>query len=121
MAYLSHGMEAEVVNSRYSACKDPQGHVKVPVTVEQLLLESYFLKQHDAKGKFSVLCLDLKSTLGRERTHHALGKFSESFGEGGLKGMNEGPSSHGDGGRGNNSCRTMYGSGHPNTFLVSLP
>lgn len=49
MTYLRRGMEAEVVNSCYSASKDPQGHVKVAVHVEQILLESYFLKQNDTE------------------------------------------------------------------------
>lgn len=49
MTYLRRGMEAEVVNSCYSAFKDPQRHVKVVVHVEQIMLESYFLKQHDSE------------------------------------------------------------------------
>lgn len=44
--YLGHGVEVEVINSCYSGSEDPQAQVEVTLSVDQMLLESYFLKQH---------------------------------------------------------------------------
>lgn len=55
VAYLGHGVEIEVVNPCYSGSKDPQGQVKVVLCVDQVLLESDFLKQDNVEKEYEVI------------------------------------------------------------------
>lgn len=74
VTYLGHGVEIEVINSCYSGSKDPQAQVKVSLSVDQMLLESNFLKQHNVEKEHSQ-CLDLISTHAKkknDRTHESL-------------------------------------------------